>query len=190
MKPPLTMSGVAVILREFLPLYLEVHSSFVGKISFVPGQCDDDIGAGLSLELLYPVLCTCECVLHRQCYTPGLSTRPRQRVHYTYKGCTTTNITSTMWGIMQIRLLHVCVLTYPSNHNNHLYFQIKQLYAYVNRILRLVMNKEFQLIVVCLQLISECLQPPTADVNIVLLDISRNTLVNVAVKNFHISVSL
>lgn len=43
--------------------YLEIHSSLVSKVGFVPSQSDDDVGAGLSLELLYPVLCSGESVL-------------------------------------------------------------------------------------------------------------------------------
>lgn len=42
---------------------LEVHSSLVSKVGFVPSQSDDDVGAGLSLEFLYPVLCSGESVL-------------------------------------------------------------------------------------------------------------------------------
>lgn len=43
--------------------YLEIHSSLVSKVGFVPSQSDDYVGAGLSLELLYPVLCSGESLL-------------------------------------------------------------------------------------------------------------------------------
>lgn len=50
--------------------YLEIHSSLISKVGFVSRQGDDYVGAGLSLELLYPVLCSGESVLefNRNCY--------------------------------------------------------------------------------------------------------------------------
>lgn len=47
-------------------LYLEIYSSLVGQICFVSCQCNNNIRAGLSLELLHPVLCTCECILSKR----------------------------------------------------------------------------------------------------------------------------
>lgn len=49
-----------------ISLYLEIYSSLVGQICFVPCQCNDNVRAGLSLELLHPVLCTCECILKKK----------------------------------------------------------------------------------------------------------------------------
>lgn len=46
--------------------HLEIYSSFVGKIRFVSCQRDNNIRAGLSLQLFHPVLCTCECILHNE----------------------------------------------------------------------------------------------------------------------------
>lgn len=46
--------------------HLEIYSSFVGQIRFVSCQRDNNIGAGLSLQLFHPVLCTCECILHNK----------------------------------------------------------------------------------------------------------------------------
>lgn len=44
-------------------LYLVIHSALVGQICFVSCQCDNDVGAGLPLQFLHPVLRACECIL-------------------------------------------------------------------------------------------------------------------------------
>lgn len=44
-------------------LYLVVHRALVGQIGFVSCQSDHDVGAGLPLQFLHPVLRTCECIL-------------------------------------------------------------------------------------------------------------------------------
>lgn len=54
------------LLNFFFNDYLEIYSSFVGQIRFVSCQCDNNIRAGLSLQLFHPVLCTCECILHNK----------------------------------------------------------------------------------------------------------------------------
>ena len=42
---------------------LVLHSSGVGHVCLVPGQSDDDVGAGLPLQLLHPGLGSREGVL-------------------------------------------------------------------------------------------------------------------------------
>lgn len=59
--------GWKSVSKEVLPVrasrYLVIYSALVGQICFVSCQCDNNVGACLSLQFLHPVLCTCECVL-------------------------------------------------------------------------------------------------------------------------------
>lgn len=48
---------------KFVCSDLEVDSSLVGQVSLVAWQSDDYIRASLSLQFLYPVLCTCKGLL-------------------------------------------------------------------------------------------------------------------------------
>lgn len=43
--------------------HLVIYCALAGQICFVSCQCDNDVGAGLSLQFLHPVLSTCECIL-------------------------------------------------------------------------------------------------------------------------------
>lgn len=47
-------------------LYLEIDGPLVGQVRFVPCQSDNNVWAGLSLQLFHPVLCTCESVLKKK----------------------------------------------------------------------------------------------------------------------------
>lgn len=49
-----------------MSLYLKIYSSFVGQICFISCQSNNNIRAGLSLQLLHPVLRTCECILEKK----------------------------------------------------------------------------------------------------------------------------
>lgn len=63
-----TAAGPALVLyiKQLVCAHLEVDGSLVGQVGLVARQSDDYIRTSLSLELLYPVLCTCERLLHRE----------------------------------------------------------------------------------------------------------------------------